>query len=62
MTVQTEEAILAKVLEPNIRLERRNAIVALKTINFPHSGYQLAEGISQNRKNKKGQMRLPPSF
>lgn len=28
------EALLAKVLEPNIRLERRNAVVALKTIIF----------------------------
>ena len=41
-----------KVLEPNIRLERHNAIVALKTINFPHSGYQLAEGISPTVKSQ----------
>jgi hypothetical protein len=45
--------LLAKVLEPNIRLERRDKIVALKTINFPHSGYQRAEGISRDRKNKR---------
>jgi hypothetical protein len=41
-----------KVLEPNIRLERHNGIVALKTINFPHSGYQLAEGMSPTAKTQ----------
>lgn len=49
------EAFLAKVLEPNIRLERHNAIVALKTMNLRVVDINSQKGYRKT-KEQMGQM------